>query len=237
LIVDDVQLLINKRKTQVEFLHTFSSLVESGRQIVLASDVPPRALQELDAGLVGRFLSGLVVGIRKPDYATRLGILRGQASRLPTRIDDGVLKFLAESVRGSVRELLGALMKLDIHAQLNGGSLGFEDARDLLSEFERERRGRVNLAKIRDVVAQHYEVRADLLVSRSRQRHVVLARQVAMHLARRHTEHSLAEIGKFFGRRNHTTVRCAELKIAHLLDAGEASLRRDMSTILEQLDE
>ena len=237
LIVDDVQLLIGKRKTQVEFLHTFSSLVESGRQIILVSDVPPRSLKELDSSLVGRFLSGLVVGIKKPDFATRLGVLRGQATRLPTRIDDRILRFLAENVRGSARELIGSLMKLDIHAQLNGGGLDFEEAREVLTEFERELRRRIDMAKIRDIVARHYGVLADVLVSRSRQRHVAHARQVAMYLARHHTAHSLAEIGKFFGRRNHTTVRCAELKIARMLEAQDLRVKHDMSAILELLDE
>ena len=216
-----MQLLVGKKKTQIEFLHTFSALVESGRQIVIASDVSPKALKELDAGLVTRFLSGLVVGMRKPDFATRLGIARTQARRLRSQLDERVLEYVAESVRGNARELLGALMKLDIHAQLSGGGLSLDEAREVLTEF----------------VAAHFGLLPEDLLGGSRKRRVAHVRQLAMFLARRHTAHSLAEIGKYFGRRNHTTVRCAEVKIARLLEGKDEALMRDMRAILEQLED
>jgi chromosomal replication initiator protein len=237
LVVDDVQLLINKKKTQLEFLQTFNALVDAGRQIVVASDVPPKTLKDLEPGLVGRFLSGLVVAIKRPDYATRLGIVRAQASRMPSRIDDRVLQYLAENVRGDARELVSALMQLDIRAQLGGGSLGFEESKEILGDFVREQKKKIDLRKICDACASHFALPVETLTSRNRQRHVSLARQVAMFLARRFTDKSLAEIGKYFGNRNHTTVKCAEVKIARLLDGAGGGLSREVRAIVESLEE
>jgi len=237
LIVDDVQLLNNKRKTQLEFLHTFSALVDAGRQIVICSDVPPKALKDLDAGLVGRFLSGLVVSLKKPDYATRLGILRAQARRIPAQFEDAVLQFLAEQIRGNARELVGALMQLDIHSRVSGGPVGLEDARAILAETIRERERRVDLRKIQNVVARYFGLAPEVLLARARQRHVARARQVAMYLARRYTGKSLAEVGKYFGDRDHTTVQCAVKKVEHLLSQAEGGLAGELGAIMETLEE
>lgn len=236
LIVDDVQLLVSKRKTQIEFLHTFTSLVESGRQIVLASDVPPKALTELDAGLVGRFLSGLVVGIGKPEFETRLGILRVHSRRIQSRLDDSVLELVAEQVRANVRELIGALMRLDIHAQLRGGALTFQEARGVVAEMGAEACSRIDLRRIRDAVAAHFGLAPEVVVSSSRQRHVTLARQIAMYVARRSTGESLGAIGKYFGRRDHATVQCAAKKIAQLLEEKETSVVLHVRAILDSLE-
>ncbi|MGQ9591776.1 MAG: DnaA ATPase domain-containing protein, partial [Planctomycetota bacterium] len=236
LIVDDVQLLVSKRKTQIEFLHTFTWLVESGRQIVLASDVPPKALTELDAGLVGRFLSGLVVGIGKPEFETRLGILRGPAGRIPSRLDDSVLELVAGQVRANVRELIGALMRLDIQAQLRGGALTFQEAREVVAEIGAEACSRIDLRRIRDAVAAHFGLAPEVVVSSSRQRHVTLARQVAMYVARRCTKESLGAIGKYFGRRDHATVQCAAKKIALLVQEKETSVVLHVRAILDSLE-
>lgn len=235
LVVDDVQLLRGKPKSQVEFLRTFSSLVESGRQVILASDVPPRSLEGLDPGLVGRFLSGLVVGIRKPDYGTRLGIVRAQSRRLGNVPDDRILEFLARNVRGTARELLGALMRLDIQAQVHGEPLSCDLAREVLSDIVEERRRAVDLKKIRDVVAQYFGHSPEAIQSRSRQRHLTRARQIAMYLARQHTGKSLAEIGKYFGNRNHATVKSAEVRISALLDQGDRVTSHGIHAILENL--
>lgn len=237
LILDDVHLLVNKRKTQLEFLHTFSSLTDSGRQIILASDVPPKGIKELEAGLVGRFSSGLVVALKKPDFATRLGIVRMRARRLSTRLDDAVLQFVAEHVRTSARELIGALMQLEIHGQAKGGELGLEEARDMLIDFLHEAEKRIDLKKIQAVVAKHFGVSPESLVSASRQRSIAIARQMAMYLGRRRTSKSLSEIGKFFGNRNHTTVKSAETKIKRLVERPDHALARDLNCILESLEE
>ncbi len=236
LVVDDVQLLVSKRKTQIEFLHTFSSLVECGRQIILASDVPPKALKDLDAGLVGRFLSGLVVGIAKPEFATRLGILQVHARRLLSRLDDRILEYVAERIRGSVRELIGVLMRLDIQAQLNGGALSFEQAKEVVAEMASAALGKIDLRRIRDVVASHFGIAPELIASSNRQRHVTLARQIAMYVARRSTDESLAAIGSYFGRRDHATVKCAVEKIARRIEDNDAGVAPHVRAILDSLE-
>lgn len=238
LILDDVHLLVNKRKTQLEFLHTFSALADSGRQIILACDVPPRALLDLDKGLVGRFSSGLVVSVKKPEYATRLGIARAQARRLSSSLDDAVLQFVAETVCGNAREIAGAVKQLHHHSQLGAttATSGVDEAREVLAEFIHERERRVDLKRIHHVVAGFYRLTPDVLVSGMRQRSVAFARQVAMFLARRYTRKSLAEVGKYFGKRNHTTVKCAEAKIGRILEE-RGQIARDVAAIVEILEE
>jgi chromosomal replication initiator protein len=237
LIIDDVHMLVNKRKTQVEFLHTFTSLIDSGRQIILASDVPPKAMKEIDVGLVGRFLSGLVVGMRKPDFDTRLGIARSRAERLSSPMDEDVLQFLAENVRSSAREIIGALHQLEMEAQLSGCKMTVERARGVLVRYLREQRNRIDLEMICSIVARHYGLEPEVLPSPSRQRYVSFARQVAMYLARRYTGKSLAEIGKYFGNRDYSTVRCAEKRIEGLRRDEEGGLSHELNAIIECLEE
>ncbi|HZN57762.1 MAG TPA: DnaA/Hda family protein [Planctomycetota bacterium] len=237
LILDDVHLLVSKKKTQLEFLHTFSTLADSGAQIILASDVPPKCLKDLEAGLVGRFLSGLQVGIRRPDYATRLGIARAQARGLSCTIDEDTLRYLAENVKGNAREVLGAVKLLHHHFQVQGGPLSPKAAQKILAELSVEFSRRVDLRKIHEVVARHFGLAAEKLVSASRERHVAFARQVAMYLARRCTGKSLAEVGKYLGNRNYATVRCAEKKITKLLERGEGRLSVELGAILEALED
>lgn len=236
LIVDDVHLLVTKRKTQIEFLHTFNSLAEAGKQVILASDAPPKALSELDGALVGRFLSGLVVAIRKPDHRTRLGIARLQARRLKSRFDDSVLEFLAQSVRGNARELLGAMKHLDVHARLAGEPLSVANAEEALADLIREQERRQSLKAIHLAVAAHYGLTPEKLMSPSRQRHVVQARQVAMYLARQWTGKSLVEIGRFFADRNHSTVRSAIARVAEALERGDERLSWDVEQLRQLLD-
>jgi chromosomal replication initiator protein len=237
LIMDDVHLLVTKKKTQVEFLHTFNTLIEAGKQIVLASALPPKSLVELDQGLVGRFLSGLVVRIKKPDYETRLKIAVVHAPRFESRFDRKVLEFLAEQLRGNVRELIGAMMQLDIHSRVKDSVLAVEEAQDVLADCLREQQGRIHAKSIHHAVASHYGLEPEALISSSRQRDVSLARQVAMYLVRRYTRKSLAETGKYFGNRNHTTVRCAEIKIGKLLQTPQCPMAQDVLAIIEKIED
>lgn len=236
LILDDIHLLASKKKTQLEFLHTFNSLMERGRQIIVASDTAPKDLQELQPSLVGRLLSGLVARIRKPDYETRLRIVQQRAQRLDSRLDPQVFEFLAEWLRGNVRELIGALMQLDVHARVRGEQLDLETAETVLAEFLHEQRNRITLPRIHEVVARHFGLPMDILVSGNRQHFVSLARQVAMYLARRYTRKSLAEIGKYFGRRKHTTVKSAVSKISKLLQTADPAVSQDLPAIIDSLE-
>ena len=236
LIVDDIHLLAHKRKTQVEFLHTFNSLLESGRQIILASDSPPKAMTTLDPALTGRFLSGLVTSIRPPDFEMRLGILQGQARQHGARVRESVLRFIAESVRGSAREVIGALRQIEIHTQLAGAPLGVEEARLALAELIREQERQITLERVKATVVRHYGLSAEQLLSSSRQRHVVRARQAAMYLAREYTKETLGSIGTFFGRRNHTTVRNAVGRVNDAVSQGERVWQADLQALRDALE-
>ncbi len=235
LLVDDVQLLVSKKKTQEEFLHTFNALVDSARQVVLGCDVPPKGLPDLSRAMVTRFMSGLVVGLKRPDLATRVGILEQHARKLSGKLDIKVLETVAGTMRGSARELIGALKRLDIHARVDGRPLGVEQARDILAEFLHEKTRQVHPPRILRVVASHYGLTGEALMSKSRQRTVVLARHVAMYLVRRYTGKSLAQVGVLFGKRSHATAKAAEWKVAALLET-DAHFVQELDDIVEALE-
>lgn len=236
LIVDDIQSLVNRKKTQEEFLHTFNTLVDSARQVVLACDVPPNGLSDLSRGMVTRFMSGLVVGLKRPDPETRMGILQEQTKRLSRQFDVRVLETVAGTIRGSARELIGALMQLDIHARLDEGPLSVERARDILAEFLHEKRRQICTPRILQAVASHYGLTSEALLSKSRQRTVVFARRVAMYLTRRYTGKSLAQVGVVFGKRSHATVKDAEAKVERLLQSNRHFVH-ELDDIVEALEE
>jgi chromosomal replication initiator protein len=186
---------------------------------------------------VGRFSSGLVVGMKKPDGPTRLGIARAQARRLTGGVDDGILQFLAEHVRGNAREIAGAVKQVHHHAQMNGGTISLQGARALLEDYVREHRRCVDVARIREVVAGHFGIAPEKLESKARDRRTAFARQIAMYLSRQYTGKSLAEVGKCFGNRNHATVKCAEAKVARLLQPEGSQFAKDIEVIKEALEE
>ena len=240
LLVDDVQVLAHKERTQEEFLHTFNALVDCGKQVVLASDAPPRSLRDLSRSLVTRFLSGLVVGLKRPDLETRLGILESQAPRLRTQFSRPVLRLLAESMRGDARELVGALMQLDLRAQLAGGRLDLDDARACVAEMLVGMRGSgagrtVTMAVVRSHVATHYGLSVESLNGRSRGRQIVHARQVACYLGRKLTGKSLADIGAQLGGRSHSTVRAAEAKVNTLVEQ-DPHFRAELDEIVDAVE-
>ena len=236
LIVDDVQLLVDKKKTQIEFLHTFSSLFESGRQVILGSDVPPKALRMLDESLVCRFIGGLAVEVRKPDFEARLGITRNHAARLPGGIDDAALELIARSLRGGARDIEGAMLELRLHAA-PGERITVERASAILAGVLGEAGARVDLQCIVRAVAFHFGVADEAIVSKCRERHVTFARQVAMHLARLYTRKSRPEIGKYFGKRDPSTVKSAEKKIEKLLRSPGGDFTREIEAIKARIED
>ncbi len=237
LLLDDVHLLSGKKKTQIELLHTFCALADSARQVVVTSDTPPNGLRDLDPGLVGRFSGGLIVGMKRPDFAARLGIARAQARTLLAPVGEEVLRYVAETVRFGARELIGAVNLLHHHSQVRGDAVELNSAQKILAEFQRDHSRRIDLPRIQDVVAAHYGVSVEALLSGSRERHVSFARQVAMHLARHYTKKSLAEVGKYFGNRNHSTVKCAERKITALMKREGGVMASELGALMETLEE
>ena len=212
LLIDDVQFLEKKVKTEEEFFHTFNALHETGSQLVLTSDRPPRDIEKLDERLRQRFGSGLVVDIRRPDPATRLTVLRKRAHHDGIDVgDDAVLELIAERVTDNVRGLEAALIRVVAYASLTGRAIDRALADDVLTQLygrasARDAAGPPSIERIQDVVAEAFDLTREELLSQSRAARVAWPRQVAMYLAREHTHETLPAIGRRFGGRDHSTV-------------------------------
>jgi chromosomal replication initiator protein len=219
LAIDDVHFLAAKKATQDEFLHTYNAIESLGKQIVLASDVHPRMVGELNEQLTSRFLSGMVVKIDAPDQDTRMKILQQRARKMKLVVEPDVLEYIAAHVRSSVRELEGTLVKLAALSALGNGRVTLEMATDALAEHLARTDGAVTLGGIEAVVAPYFGITPADLHSSRRTRTVSLARMVAMYLARRHTQMSFPEIGRFMGK-NHSSVILACKRFDKLLVDG-----------------
>ncbi len=216
LLIDDVQFLASKAKTEEEFFHTFNALYETGRQLVLTCDRLPRQLSAVEERLRERFESGLVADIRPPDLATRVAILRKRAVLDCVTVGDGaVLEVIAERVTDNVRVLEGALIRVVAHHSLTGRPLDGDLARDVLDHIHPARRASaLSIGDIQTAVATAYAISVEELVSAGRAARIAWPRQVAIYLARDLTGASLNVIGEAFGGRNHATVLHASKRVA-----------------------
>ena len=229
-LVDDVHFLEGKEQTQEEFFHTFNTLYELNKQIVLTSDRPPKEIPGLEARLVSRFEWGMVADIGQPDLEHRIAILRKKQEQdhLEMAIPDDVLRFIAENVRSNVRELEGCIIKLLLFASLKHREVSIELAREALADKIRPpeedalalARRRPSIDKIQEVVARRWMVTPDGLRSKARIKSLTVPRQIAMYLARNVLEMQLVEIGQAFGGRDHSTV-------IHSVDKVERQMSRD----------
>ncbi|MEM6671248.1 MAG: chromosomal replication initiator protein DnaA [Planctomycetota bacterium] len=228
LVVDDIQLLANKERTQEEFFHTFNSLYNAGKQIVLSSDSPPKDIPTLQDRLVSRFKWGMVTEIEPPSFETRMAIVKRKGRERGADIPDEVAQFIAENIEENVRELEGAVTRLFGYRQMTDAQINVDLAREALVGLIDVRRGAPNVDDIISVVTDHYQVKLSELQSKKRTKALAFPRQVAMYLARKLTRHSLEEIGGFFGGRDHTTVLYAVDKIE-----GEIVKDREFSRLLQ----
>lgn len=234
LVVDDIHFLANKERTQEEFFHTFNALFQASRQIVLSSDSPAKEIPTLQERLVSRFKWGLEAEIEKPCFETRLAILRRKARTMNVTLADEVAMVLAERITNNIRELEGAINRIVGYSSLQNEKITPELVKRVMPELEADKTTIVRMEDISSIVARIYHVRLQDLQSRRRHQSVALPRQLAMFLARRHTKHSLEEIGGYFGGRDHTTVLYAVEKIDSLLTTDTA-LRDTVSKIAEEL--
>ncbi len=229
LLVDDVQFLERKTRTEEEFFHTFNALYDSGRQIVLTSDRPPRDLQALEDRLRERFEAGLVADVQPPDLATRMTILRKRAHHDHLDLnDDAPLQLIAERVRDNVRALEGALIRVVAFSSLTGRSLSGELTREVLDGLYPQsgppaRPVPISVGDIKAATCKHFGLTSEELLSSSRKAQVAWPRQVAMYLARELTGQSLPAIGRHFGGRDHTTVMHACQRTASRITEEESS--------------
>jgi chromosomal replication initiator protein len=207
LLIDDIHFLAGKERSQEEFFHTFNTLFDGRKQIVLSSDRPASEIANLEQRLVSRFEWGLTAELQPPDIETRLAILRKKAEALHVQLAPDVLEFLAQRVRTNVRRLEGALMRVASFASLSGQQVSRETVEQLLRDILQEEAKRtVTIGQIQKKVAEHFDVRLADMTSKRRPATIAFPRQVAMYLARRHTKASLNEIGDAFGGRDHGTV-------------------------------
>ncbi len=217
LIIDDVHFLANKKATQEEFLHTFNSIDARRKHIVLASDSHPKLIGQFSEQLLNRFVAGMVVRIDVPDFPMRCEILRQRAALLSRKpIPEDVIRYIAENLHSNVRELEGALLKLLMYSSVSHQPVSLSLARRTLADYLSRSQRALGLDEIDQTVATYFGLTpADLHTSR-KTRTIALARGIAMYLARKHTEMSFPEIGRFMGNKNHSTVILANRKIEKL---------------------
>jgi chromosomal replication initiator protein len=219
LLIDDVQFFEHKERIQEEFFHTFNSLYEAGRQIIMSSDRPPREISTLEERLRSRFEWGLITDIQPPDLETRIAILRKKVNNDHIEIRDSeLLTFIASRVSTNIRELEGALTRVVAFSSLTGRPLTAELAQDVLRDiFPQGESTQISIERIQELVCDRFAVTMDELTGDRRSQNIVYPRQVAMYLSRELTDSSLPKIGKEFGGRDHTTVIHATSKIARLI--------------------
>jgi chromosomal replication initiator protein len=207
LLIDDVHFLAGKERSQEEFFHTFNTLFDGRKQIVLSSDRPPSEIANLEQRLVSRLECGLTTELQPPDTETRMAILRKKAEAFHVELSEDVLTFLARRVRTNVRRLEGALVRVASYQSLNGRECSREVLELLLRDILREEAKKtVTIEQIQKKVAEHFDVGLADMTSKRRTAKIVFPRQVAMYLTRRHTKASLQQIGETFGGRDHGTV-------------------------------
>ena len=234
LLIDDIHFLAKKERTQEEFFHTFNTLYNSKKQIVLSCDSPPAEIPTLEDRLVSRFKWGLVAEIESPDHETRVSIVRKKAERRGLALPDDVALYIADHITANVRELEGAVLRVCSYSSLSGKPITIELAQAALRDLVRPSVRKVSIETILRVVADQFAVKVSDLVGKRRQKTISHPRQIAMYLARRLTEYSLVEIGGQFGGRDHTTVIYANDKIADEVTRNER-LREDLDMLVRKI--
>jgi chromosomal replication initiator protein len=217
LLMDDVQFLAGKERTQEEFFHTFNALHNDMKQIVITSDCPPREIPTLEERLHSRFEWGLIADIEPPDLETKVAILKRKADIDRVDLPHDVAIFIAGKVRSNIRELEGSLVRLRAISSLRGQPISKSLAQDALKNIiDAEHPAGLTMERIARVVASHYKLTVEELKSKSNTRGIAVPRQVAMYLCKRLTKHSYPEVGREFGGKHHTTVMHAYEKIEQL---------------------
>jgi chromosomal replication initiator protein len=234
LLVDDIQFLAQKERTQEEFFHTFNALHESMKQIVIASDRPPKELAEFEDRLRSRFEWGLIADIQPPDLETKVAILQKKAEQERVTLPTDVALFIASNIRSNVRELEGALIRLVAHSSLIGAEITLPYTQQVLKNFIDSQARKVTIESIQKAVAEQFGLRLVEIKAKNNSRSIVYPRQIAMYLAKHLTEASLPEIGRQFGGKHHTTVLHSVDKIEGVRK-NDKDLNRLLNKLTEQL--
>ena len=235
LLIDDVQFMAGKERTQEEFFHTFNALYDQQKQIVISSDCPPREIPTLEERLHSRFEWGLIADIEPPDLETKIAILKRKGDLIGVSIPDDVAMFIAGRVKSNVRELEGSLVRLIAIASLRGEPISKSLAQDAIRNIAKEEEsGVVTIQQIQKLVASPYKLTIEELISKNNARQISHPRQVAMYLCKHLTKHSYPEIGRAFGGKHHTTVMHSVEKIEALV-ATDETVQRLISELSESL--
>lgn len=218
LLIDDIQFLSGKEGTQEEFFHTFNTLYEANKQIVISSDRPPKEIPDLEDRLISRFEWGLLADIQPPDYETRVAILKKKMELENVELPEDVVVFIAENFTSNIRELEGALIKLVAHFSLHTDEeITVSKAAEILKDILPSKRGEISVDEIKEAVIAEFNISIADLLSDKRAQEIALPRQVAMYLSRELTNLSLQQISKAFRKKDHTTVLHAHKKISQIM--------------------
>ncbi|MFW5998421.1 MAG: chromosomal replication initiator protein DnaA [bacterium] len=236
LLVDDIQFLADKERTQEEFFHTFNSLHEANKQLIISSDRPPKEIPTLEERLRSRFEWGLITDIQKPDLETRIAILRKKADLEDLEIPNEVIIYIANKIQSNIRELEGALVKVIAYSSLVNKEIDMDLAQEALKDLvtKNQESKEITIDLIKKVVANYYNIKLENMISKKRTQKIAFPRQIAMYLARELTDSSLPQIGEEFGGRDHTTVIHSYKKIEKKYEE-ERDFRNTIKNIKEKI--
>ncbi|MGF7186437.1 chromosomal replication initiator protein [Desulfitispora alkaliphila] len=235
LLVDDIQFLAKKERTQEEFFHTFNALYENNKQIIISSDRPPKEIETLEDRLRSRFEWGLITDMQPPDFETRIAILRKKASLENLNVPSDTMAYIAEQIQSNIRELEGALVRVVAYSSLKGKSITTELASEALKDILPDKKPvKITPKLIQEHIAGFHGLKLEELKSKKRTRNVSYPRQIAMYLCRELTDYSLPKIGEEFGGRDHTTVIHAHEKISRELKE-DLSLQQTIGDLVSKL--
>ncbi len=234
LLIDDIQFIAGKERTQEEFFHTFNALYESGKQIIVSSDRPPKDIPTLENRLRSRFEWGLITDIQAPELETRMAILTMNAEYRGVKVPAEVIDYIARHVTSNIRELEGALVRAIVFASMNQATLNRQTVAKALSDVFAPSELNLTMADILRITAEHFEVSPDDVRGKGRRQELVVPRQIAMYLIRELTPHSYPEIGQYFSGRDHSTVMYAVQKVSDQVE-GDKTLGAHLRDIRESL--
>jgi len=234
LIIDDVQFFKGKEKTQEVFFHIFNQLNLNNKQIILSADKSPLSLDGLEQRLISRFKSGLTVELEKPDYDTRLNILKAKIKNENIKISEEIVNYIAVQVDTNIRELEGVLISLLAHATITKKNIDLVLAKSIISKIVKDTNREINIAYIQEVVSKFFNISIDDMKDKARKKEIVIARQVAMYFSKDFTNNSLKSIGFHFGGRDHSTVIHAVKSVNDMIDTDNI-FRKNVEEIKKRI--
>jgi chromosomal replication initiator protein len=235
LIVDDIQFFTNKERTQEEFFHTFNTIHQNKKQIILTSDRPPKELKGIEERLISRFQWGLVVDIQPPDLETRIAILQQKAEENKLTLPKDIINLFATNITSNIRELEGSLIRLLAKSSLDGKDITLDLAKNVLKDLSLGKKKDISIEEIQRIVCDHYNIPEDLIRAKNRKKEVAQARQISMYISKNKTNSSYKTIGLHFGGRDHSTVVHAIQTITKAQKTNK-KIKNDLKTLEQKID-